>query len=148
MVVGSALSTIFLVTFLPFCVASAPEVAVATTTPQIATTTPKVWTFDTLVSHLSKKYGQDEAIARKIIECESQYKKGNTHENLRDDGTVWSVDWGYWQINDYWNLKEATRQGYDIRYNWQDNLEFGFKMLKAQGTSPWNASKYCWGKVV
>lgn len=94
--------------------------------------------------HLAEKYGQDEALARKIISCESQYRKGNTHENKRDDGTVWSVDWGYWQINDYWNLAEATRRGYDIRYNWQDNLEFGFIMLRDQGTSPWNASKYCW----
>lgn len=123
--------------------ASAPDIK------QVATSTPEKieWTFDTLVTHLAKKYGQDEALARKIIKCEGLlYKQKGNNKNKREDGTVWSIDWGYWQINDYWNLKEATRQGYDIRYNWQHNLEFGFKMLKSQGTSPWNASKYCWSK--
>jgi len=104
------------------------------------------WTFDTFVHHLALKYGQDEELARKIIACESQYKQGNTHKNLQEDGTVWSTDWGYWQINDYWHLDEAKSQGYDIRYNWQHNLEYGFKMLKSEGTTPWNASKYCWNK--
>lgn len=129
---------VFVLSF-PKETSSAPEVIVAI---------PKKieWTFDTFVSHLAKKYSQDEVLVRKIIKCESQYKKGNTHENLDKDGNVWSIDWGYWQINDYWHLKDATKQGYDIRYNWQHNLEFGFKLMKQQGTRPWSASKHCWNK--
>lgn len=107
----------------------------------------KEWTFETLVPHLAEKYGQDEVLARKIISCESQNDPDAEGKNYsKETGEHWSSDHGYWQINDYWNEATANKHGYDIRNNWQDNLEWGFKMLKSQGTAPWKASKHCWNK--
>lgn len=119
----------------------------ASVSPQEIEATKPVWTFDTLVSHLSKKYGQNESLVRKIIDCESDYRQGDTHKNYNKKGEVWSIDWGLWQINDYWHLKDATRMGYDVRYNWKDNLEYGFIILKRDGAmAHWSASAYCWNK--
>jgi hypothetical protein len=105
------------------------------------------WTFDTLLPHLAEKYNQDEKLARKIIECESSTKYDAVHENKNEEGEMWSRDWSYWQINDYWHLKEAKRQNYDIVNSWQDNLEYGFKLLAKDGAMKhWKASSYCWDK--
>lgn len=101
-------------------------------------------TFETLLPTLAKKYGQNEALARRIIGCESSNVATSTHDNYNKKGILWSTDHGYWQINDYWNEAEANRHGFDIRNDWQDNLEWGFKMMRDQGTGPWSASEYCW----
>lgn len=102
-------------------------------------------TFDSEVSRLAAKYHQSETLARAIILCESrQYGSGASHKNYDKQGVWWSTDWGYWQINDYYNAATAKRRGFDIYDKWE-NLEFGFIMLKEQGTSPWNASRGCWG---
>ena len=102
-----------------------------------------VWTFETLVPYLAQKYGQDESLARAIIRCESKNRAHAKGDNYNKEGVYWSSDWGYWQINDYWNQATAKRRGYDIKI-WQENLEYGFIMLKEQGTQPWLASSYCW----
>lgn len=110
-----------------------------------ATTTPAVSkTFDSEVTRLAAKYKQSEILARTIIHCESrQYGSSGEHKNYTKAGEHWSTDWGWWQINDYYNEAPAARRGFDIYDKWE-NLEWGFIMLKEQGTSPWNASKGCW----
>ena len=129
-----------------------PNVVVASTTP-VATTTIETeievvvekpeWTFETLLPILAKKYGQSEKLARAIIKCESDNKPSAVGYNRKKDGTIWSTDIGYWQINNYWNKKTAADRGFNIM-KWEDNLEFGFIMLKERGTAPWNSSAYCW----
>lgn len=115
--------------------------ASTSTAPVIVAPKPPEWTFDTLIVHLAKKYGQSEILARKIIKCESSYKQGNVHYNRRDDGTVWSTDWGYFQVNDYWHRDSR----FDFKNNWQENLEYGFLLLKEDGAmAHWSASAYCW----
>lgn len=101
-------------------------------------------TFENLVPLLAEKYGVSEPLAMAIIKCESNYVADAYHLNYRD-GVHWSTDWGYWQINDYYNATMAKEQGYDVINNWEDNLEYGFIMLKERGTQPWLASKPCWG---
>lgn len=136
-----------LIILYPSATVSAPTEQVATTTPEVSEDVSREteWTFDALVHHLAIKYGQDEAIARKIISCESQYSDGSTHKNYTKEGVHWSTDWGYWQVNDYWHLEASTALGFDVRYNWEDNLEYGFMLLKNDGAMRhWSASAYCW----
>lgn len=104
---------------------------------------PKEWTFETMVPYLAEKHGQDEALVRRIIDCESDFNPNAKNDNYTDDGEYWSSDHGYWQINDYFHEAPARYRGFDI-YIWEENLEWGFIVLKEQGTSPWEASAYCW----
>ena len=117
-------------------------------------------TFDSEVHRLAVKYNQNEALALKIMQCEGQHYKDAVNKNYHreytgefDENGVekyilvhWSSDWGHWQINDYYHLDSAKRMGLDIKDEW-GNLEYGFWLLSVQGTSPWNASKYCWKSV-
>ena len=117
--------------------------------PQIATTSPtmpQVKTFDSEVHRLALKYKVNETLARKIISCEGKlYEKLGNNKNYNKQGVVWSTDWAWWQINDYYHLEPAKKMGLDIKDKWQ-NLEYGFWLLKTQGSSPWVASKFCWSK--
>lgn len=104
----------------------------------------EVRTFDTEVHRLSVKYKVNELLARAIIACEGKhYKTKGNNKNYTKAGVHWSTDVGHWQINDYFHKKTATKLDLDIYDEW-DNLEYGFILLKAQGTKPWEASKYCW----
>lgn len=120
----------------------------------------EVKTFSTEVHRLAQKYNQNENLALEIMRCEGQHYKDAVNKNYHwetvgqnDDGTPivawvhWSSDWGHWQINDYYHLKTAQSMGLDIKDEW-GNLEYGFWLLSQQGTAPWNASKYCWGKTL
>lgn len=100
-------------------------------------------TFDGELSRLAAKYGQDENLARKIMKCESSLYKEANNKNY-NNGKLWSTDWGWWQINDYFWEKEFQERGLDIHNEW-DNLEAGFILMSEQGTRPWHASKKCWG---
>lgn len=106
---------------------------------------PVEWTFETLIPHLADKYGQNETLARSIIACESENTATATYKNLNDEGIHWSTDHGYWQINDYHHAGTTARLKLNFRTDWQDNLEYGFILLKDQGTAPWVASSHCWG---
>lgn len=104
-------------------------------------------TFDELVDKYAAKYGQDASLARKIMFAESSHNFYARNDNVKN-GEVWSSDWCYWQINDYWNDSLAERHGWDYKNNQEDCMEMGFYMLATQGTQPWSASKYSpngWG---
>lgn len=107
----------------------------------------KEWTFETLVPYLAEKHGVDEQLAREIIRCESRNKKDAKGYNYNSEGKVWSTDIGYFQVNSYYHTKEALSRGFDI-YVWEENLEYGFIMLKEQGVTPWEPSKKCWNNNV
>lgn len=130
----------------------------AGSTPQmigpVATTTIPIVekTYDSEVTRLAIKYGQNESLARKIISCESSLYGSAENKNYRpefdpktDITTMvhWSSDWGYFQVNDYWHEQTAKKMGLDI-FNWEDNLEYGFYLLSTDGTRHWAASRHCW----
>lgn len=114
-------------------------------TPEVASTTPtQEKIFDLEVVRLANKYEQDEMLARAIIKCESlQYGHEAKNENVDKNGNVWSSDWGWWQINDYYHEENALEAGYDVINNKWDNLEYGFILLSEQGRNPWKASRSC-----
>ena len=103
------------------------------------------WTFETLLPYLANKYNVNETLARNIIACESRNDPNAKNDNYTE-GVYWSSDYGYWQINDYHHESVASKRGFNI-YVWEENLEYGFLLLKEQGTQPWRASQHCWGDV-
>ena len=103
-------------------------------------------TLDQDIHRLALKYDQDEALARRIMACESTMYHGAVNENKDKDGKVWSRDFGRWQINDFFHAKTASAMGLNI-HDPADNLEYGFWLMSKQGTKPWYSSKKCWRVV-
>jgi len=99
------------------------------------------------IDRLSIKYNVASSTSRAIITCESQMYGSAINYNRLPDGTVWSEDRFYFQINDYYHKDTMTRLGLDY-YNEWDSLEYGFILLSTQGRSPWNASSGCWSKLI
>lgn len=99
-------------------------------------------TLDDAISFYSNKYGVSEELARNIMWCESRISPDAVNHNRREDGTVWSSDWGYWQFNDYYWEKRLKELGWDM-YIPEQNLEAGFYVLSVEGRKPWVASNNC-----
>lgn len=110
------------------------QATTASTSPLVATSTPEM-SSTTLIAILAKKYGQDPELAKRIISCESQ-NVVDAHSPTDDEG--------YFQINQI-HLPELSAMHLD-RTKWQDNLEFGFYLMKRDGTAPWKNSQQCWDK--
>lgn len=105
---------------------------------------PKSTTLDEKISYYAELYSVDEGLARKIMSCESGLKPHALNKNYRN-GEVWSTDWGYGQINDYYHQDSMAELGLDI-YEPDDNLKYTFILLSTAGTTPWDASRHCWEK--
>lgn len=102
-------------------------------------------TLSQTVHRLAPLYRQDPKLALKIIGCEGLvYRTLGNNKNYRN-GEVWSSDVGFFQINDYYHLATAKKMGLDI-YTDKGNIEYGLYLMKKEGTTPWNASKHCWGR--
>jgi hypothetical protein len=100
-------------------------------------------TLDSEIDRLAIKYGVSSSTAREIIKCESSMYSEAVNHNRLSDGTIWSSDRFHFQINDYYHEATMKRLGLDY-YNQWDSLEYGFILLKEQGTKPWKASQKCW----
>lgn len=86
---------------------------------------------------------------------DDQKKVGNNYRYKKvtnEDGTItkvkylWSQDIGRFQINDFYNKESCKKAGFDI-YTVEGNTGCALKMYNEQGTTPWNASKYCWSDI-
>lgn len=139
----------FLYLMITFTVASIPsftgdvEEDPSILTPPIIEEAYEV-SIDEHITQEAIKYDVDPFLAKKIMWCESrQYENKAINENKRDDGSVWSLDIGRWQINDYWHQETMKSMGWDI-YDDHDNVSYGFYLLNKEGTRHWNASKHCW----
>lgn len=105
-------------------------------------------TLESEVHRLSIKYKVNERSAIAIIKAESvQYGGKAINENKNKKGEVWSRDWSFWQINDFYFKEELLKKGWDITKE-KDNLEAGFYLLKTYGTSLWSASQKNWSKAL
>lgn len=116
-----------------------------TKTVEIINLPPK--TLESEVDRLSIKYGVASSSAYAIINCESTMYAEAINRNRLKDGTIWSSDYGWWQVNDYYHKDTMDKLGLNI-YNQWDSLEYGFILFKNQGTAPWSASEGCWSKII
>ena len=103
-----------------------------------------VQSVDDYISLMALEYGVEEWIAREIMRCESELYGTAMNQNKRADGSVWSVDVGHWQINDYYHQETALAMGLDI-YEELDNIKYGFWLYSQEGATPWSASNHCHG---
>jgi hypothetical protein len=101
---------------------------------------PKV----TLVEYLSSTHNIDIKLVERIIDCESELYQGSINHNRREDGSIWSTDYGLFQINDYFWNKKALKLGLNYKESREDNIKLGFYILEVQGLSAWRASSHCW----
>jgi hypothetical protein len=113
-------------------------------TKTVVVVNPPPRTLDSEIDRLSIKYGVASSTARSIIKCESSMYGEAINRNRLPDGTVWSSDFGPFQVNDYFHEDTMTKLGLDI-HNQFDSLEYGFMLLSSQGVGPWKASAKCHG---
>lgn len=105
---------------------------------------------DDKINSLAKEYNVNAALAKRIMGCESgggatrPPKADAIRLNRRKDGSVWSRDIGYGQINSYYWQKDLLKEGFDINVPDQ-NLEATFYLMQKYGTGLWHWSEHCWG---
>jgi hypothetical protein len=92
-----------------------------------------------------REYYEEDPILIEIARCESQFR------HLNEDGTVLrgvvnDQDVGVMQINLYYHADDAEKLGHDLR-SLEGNLAYAKALYTKKGTSPWSASKPCWGKT-
>jgi soluble lytic murein transglycosylase-like protein len=95
--------------------------------------------FTSEIELLSTKYSVDAHMAKEIIFCESSDNPYAVNKN-----TAVGEDVGYFQINTHYHLTKARQLGFDI-FKPFDNLEYGFWLLKHEGTGHWDSSRSCHG---
>ncbi len=81
-------------------------------------------------------------VLREIARCESGFRQydasGAPLKNPSSSAT------GVFQIMYSLHQKNARRHGWDLRTT-KGNLAYAKHLYSTEGTSPWNASKHCWG---
>ena len=93
-----------------------------------------------------RMYYKDTPLLAEIARCESTFR------HLDKDGTplrggVNKGDIGVMQINETYHLESAVNLGYDI-HTTEGNVAYARYLYNKYGSSPWNASKPCWGNRV
>lgn len=110
-------------------------------------TPPAPKTLDGEIDRLAIKYEVSSSTIRAVAKCESSLYGNANNKNIDSSGRVWSQDWGYLQVNDYYHEQTMANMGLDIHNEW-DSLEYGFMLMKSQGLQPWSASRHCWSKLL
>ena len=91
-----------------------------------------------------KQYFSDISIMIEIAKCESHFrqfdKDGSVHRGVKNEEDV-----GVMQINEFYHLDEAEGKNFDI-YTLPGNVAYARVLYEREGTTPWNSSKFCWGK--
>lgn len=77
-----------------------------------------------------------------IASCESGTAQFDANGKVIRD-RVYGTHLGIFQISESW-ISAAKIQGYDI-YTPSGNIAFALYLYNKYGTSPWTASKKCWG---
>lgn len=112
--------------------------SVATSTEPVATTTPP-----TIKELVQMAFGTTSVMV-KVAECESHFrqfdKAGVPLKNPHSSAT------GVFQIMFSLHNATALSKGWDVKTT-EGNLAFAKYLYTQSGTTPWNASKHCWGKI-
>lgn len=97
--------------------------------------TDAVW----LIKYYAKKHWVNEKLALNIAWCESGYR------NVKSKSS--SASWIYQHIARYRPTRAKKYGRWDATvFNIEANIDVSIQMIRDQGTSPWNESKYCWNK--
>ena len=119
-----------------------PAITVAGTHQNTLPETSSVqWTPKEAVRHYAEKYGDNPEIALRIVNCESGFDPNAQNTTSTARGL-------YQTLKSTFNAN-AKAMGKDWTYendasDQDKNAELGAYLLSVEGTSPWNASKFCW----
>ncbi len=94
------------------------------------------------VEQYVRDYYSDTPVLAEIARCESTFRHFDRHGNILR-GVVNNSDVGVMQINTYYHGETAETLGFDI-YTLEGNLGYGQHLYEREGTTPWNASAFCW----
>ena len=79
-----------------------------------------------------------------IARCESGFRHYNSDGSVLR-GFVNRSDVGVMQINKFYHGDRADQLGLDI-FSREGNLAYAMYLYEKQGTTPWLASRACWGQ--
>jgi hypothetical protein len=85
----------------------------------------------------------DTPILVEISRCESEFRQFDKEGKIVR-GRVNKADVGLFQINELYHLETAKKMNINIE-TVEGNVAFAKYLYSKYGTSPWSASKPCWG---
>lgn len=91
-----------------------------------------------------RDYFKDEPLLAEIAKCESTFRQFDSNGNVIK-GRVNDDDIGVMQINTFYHLEDAEKQGFDI-YTIDGNLGYAKWLYGKYGDAPWVHSSKCWKK--
>lgn len=91
-----------------------------------------------------RQYFKDVPIMIEIAKCESHFRQLDSDGEIHR-GVVNNKDVGVMQINEFYHLDRAEKNGLDI-YTTEGNTAYARDLYEREGTRPWASSKACWGK--
>ncbi len=118
----------------------------ASTTITIIEEAVSATTSTTTIKRKINEFFADTPILAKVAWCESRQRQYDKQGNVLR-GEENSDDIGVMQINEMYHAKDAKEKGMDI-YSFEGNLKFAKYLYEKKGTSPWSASRPCWGKDI
>ena len=95
------------------------------------------------VKEYVESYYADEPVLADIAACESHMRQFDKDGNVLKNPNSSAV--GIMQIMSSIHSAKADKLGIDIT-TIQGNLAYARYLYEEQGTTPWNASKSCWGQ--
>jgi hypothetical protein len=118
----------------------------STPVAEASTTQPVVMPASQSVEEYVRKYFKDAPVMIDIARCESRFRQlDSTGKVLHNEQGSSAV--GVFQIMASIHAGAADKNlGLNI-YNLDGNAAYARYLYQTQGTSPWNASKGCWGKA-
>lgn len=90
-----------------------------------------------------REYFEDTPILAEVAKCESRFRHQNRDGSVFR-GEVNRLDVGVMQINEYYHLNRAEKNGFDI-YSLDGNLGYARWLYEKYATDPWVHSSRCWG---
>lgn len=93
-----------------------------------------------------RDYFSDIPVMVQVARCESHFRHTLADGTVLK-GAVDSRDTGVMQINAGYHKAAAEKMGLDLN-NLHDNMAYARHLYETQGTSPWNASRSCWGNTL
>ena len=96
------------------------------------------------VEEYVRSYYADTPILAEIARCESRFRHYDSDGNIIR-GIVNQSDVGVMQINTYYHGDSADAFGFDL-FTLNGNLEYARNLYEREGSTPWSASEFCWGK--
>ncbi|MES2216543.1 MAG: hypothetical protein V4481_04590 [Patescibacteria group bacterium] len=122
--------------------------AIDTTPTAIEQTIPSeigTFTNEKVTEAFLRKEFADTPILVEVARCESEFHQFDKDGKLVH-GRVNKSDIGIMQINQYYHSETADSMKVDLK-TVEGNVAYAKYLYSKFGTSPWNASKPCWGNA-